>query len=336
VRESIVLATLIAALGAAPARGSGLPLIEHDTAEAYLPDFARTVWVTDASSATIPLVISAPLPGPATVVWNAWGDVTMNNGNLFLPAGATASGYQVTFGTAPGTPFYESWVYWPVDTYLVALSGVTVGPRFIMSLIRVAETGSAAAGAGGPAGAGLPSVAGGGPASGTCCLMEFLCLLTGSITWCSQVFHSADVLGTLTRYRDEVLAVTPDGQYYMNLYTTHSPDLIRASVKQPDLVGRIILAMEPWSDALLALVNGQGSGVTVTAAMRDSMLDVLDRLQQSGSPALASAIAFERQRLSLDTIAGLTMDQFQQQVETLGGPTSVEARSWGQIKALYR
>jgi hypothetical protein len=69
--------------------------------------------------------------------------------------------------------------------------------------------------------------------------------------------------------------------------------------------------------------------------MRDSMLDVLDGLEQAGSPALAAAIAAERQRLSLGTIAGLSMDAFQAQVEALGGATSVEARSWGMIKAMY-
>ena len=50
----------------------------------------------------------------------------------------------------------------------------------------------------------------------------------------------------------------------------------------------------------------------------------------------AQAIAFERQRLSLDTIAGLTLDEFQQQVETLGGTTAVTERSWGRVKSLFR
>jgi hypothetical protein len=94
---------------------------------------------------SLPLLLTAlaPVPGPATAQWNAWGDVVTGNGVLSLPTGAQASSYDVVFGSAPGTAFHPGWESWPVTTYVIAQSGVTTGPHNLMSLYRVAETGSA-------------------------------------------------------------------------------------------------------------------------------------------------------------------------------------------------
>jgi hypothetical protein len=70
--------------------------------------------------------------------------------------------------------------------------------------------------------------------------------------------------------------------------------------------------------------------------MQDDLLNLLQRFEAAASPGLASTLAFERSRLDLDSIAGLTMTQFQSQVETLGGPTAVEKRSWSDVKRRYR
>jgi hypothetical protein len=70
--------------------------------------------------------------------------------------------------------------------------------------------------------------------------------------------------------------------------------------------------------------------------MEDDLLSLLQTFQDVGGPDLAAMISFEKQRLELDQIAGLTMSQYQAQIESLGGPTSVEETSWGRLKALYR
>jgi hypothetical protein len=140
----------------------------------------------------------------------------------------------------------------------------------------------------------------------------------------------------LTRYRDEVLATTPEGQFYTALYEQHSLAMMRASVADPSFTVRAFLAHGPWIAAIDALVDGGGDGVLVTQEMEDDLLDLLSTFESHGSPELATVVATERQRLQLDTIAGLSMTQFQEQVETLGGTSAVAADSWGRVKALHR
>jgi hypothetical protein len=70
--------------------------------------------------------------------------------------------------------------------------------------------------------------------------------------------------------------------------------------------------------------------------MQDDLNAILDSFAAHGSPALAAVVTTERQRLHLDAIAGLDIGQFQDQIETLGGVSAVEERSWGQLKSMYR
>jgi hypothetical protein len=141
---------------------------------------------------------------------------------------------------------------------------------------------------------------------------------------------------TLRRYRDEVLDTTTTGRYYIELYASHSNDIIRAIAAEPNLAARLFLQREEWISGLDALVNGQGAGFTVTPTMQENLLDLLQSFESAGSPALAAMIAFERSRLRLESIAGLSIQEFQTQVETLGGPTAIGHRAWGDVKRIYR
>lgn len=140
----------------------------------------------------------------------------------------------------------------------------------------------------------------------------------------------------LRRYRNEILMSSAEGQFYANLYTQISPDLILAMVASPSLPIRIVSAMESWTSAFLSLADGQGAAAAVTQDMQDDLLSILQTFEEVGTPELASTLAFERKRLNLDQIAGLTIGEFQTQVETLGGPTSIAPMSWGRVKGLYR
>jgi hypothetical protein len=139
----------------------------------------------------------------------------------------------------------------------------------------------------------------------------------------------------LARYRDEILATTPAGQFYTDLYEQHSPDIMLGIASSPFLIVEITFAKEEWIAALEALVNGSGAQFVVTQEMQDDLLSILQTLEDVGSPELAAMIAFERERLALDSIAGLKMSQFQQRVDN-HGPVSVERSSWGRVKGLYR
>jgi hypothetical protein len=142
-------------------------------------------------------------------------------------------------------------------------------------------------------------------------------------------------LETLRDYRDDILAATTTGQYYVDLYAQHEVDAISALLGTPTLVFRVLEAQTEWIPALRSLVDGGGDGVTVTASMQTSLATVLDGMEANASPELAAALATERSRLQLDSIAGLTMDAFQQQIEDLGG-TPVRRATWSSLKSRHR
>jgi hypothetical protein len=142
-------------------------------------------------------------------------------------------------------------------------------------------------------------------------------------------------LDILQQYRDQVLATTPEGQYYTGLYEELSGEIGLALLSEPTFLYRVVAAKDEWIAAIGALVDGQGATAVVTPSMQASLNAILDELAENGSPNLASKIELERTRLHLDALTGMTMDEFQEQVETLGG-TPTERTSWGELKGRYR
>jgi hypothetical protein len=112
--------------------------------------------------------------------------------------------------------------------------------------------------------------------------------------------------------------------------------MMRTLVTEPSFVVRMVNASDDWTTAIGALVDGTGNQAVISQAMADHLNMVLDTFEGVGSPALPAIIAFERDRLELDSVAGMTMEAFQIQIEMLGGTTSVDELSWGRIKAGYR
>jgi hypothetical protein len=151
-----------------------------------------------------------------------------------------------------------------------------------------------------------------------------------------SISRSPSLLGTLRRYRDEILASTSVGQYYIDLHDSTSTAVIEAIFASPSLAIRTLRAVSPWVFVIEDLVDGNGDSAVVTPAMQSDLLTLLDAYATFGDPALASTIASERTKLQLDSIAGLTMTEFQDRIESLGGPQSVEPSSWSRVKATYR
>jgi hypothetical protein len=183
-----------------------------------------------------------------------------------------------------------------------------------------------------------PSAARGGDQNCvTCAWGALLCFLDISCDYVCGAFGSrGSSIVALQRYRDEILAATDEGQFYSNLYDQFSPHLFQAILAVPSLTARLFKAQGAWVDGIQALLDGQGGSFVITQQMEDDLLSLLQTFQDVGGPDLAAMISFEKQRLELDQIAGLTMSQYQAQIESLGGPTSVEETSWGRLKALYR
>jgi hypothetical protein len=143
-----------------------------------------------------------------------------------------------------------------------------------------------------------------------------------------------NVISVLRAYRDDVLAATEAGRFYIRLYDSLSPALLRATFRDPDLFFGLPNLGGEWIDAFDALSTGNGASVVVTPSMQANLTELLDRLEAVGDPELVQAIQRERTRLMLDAVVDLTMDELQNRVETLGG-VRTESGSWGRLKSRY-
>lgn len=330
VRIGLVLVLFTAAAARAESRATetrGVITASIDAADAYLPSNEGSYWVVSSPEVEIPIVLDAPAPGGDGFGVNTVSSLTPGLGTVIFPPGTTARTAARVFGDEAPVFFYPGWIArWGYFSLTSAGPGGAIGTPATLYLAWVAELAS--------------------PAQGKDCAWTFfeslLCALRVP-NFCPEGGRTTAPLGgadppglVLQRYRDEVLSTTQSGQYYAGLYDQLAIGAIRAIVAAPSLAIRILKSEDEWIPALAALVDGQGSTVTVSQTMQDTLLAILQSLEAAGSPALASALAFERDRLNLDGIAGLTMTQFQSQVVTLGGPTGVEKRTWGAMKDLYR
>jgi hypothetical protein len=300
--------------------GAGLPVVQYDLESCYVPALDQAFYVTTSPTFELPLVLSEPTGGFGQVSWMAYG-MTSYMGTVSFSGSQTTATYSLTFGDAPPYQFYPGWFAKRGLTYFVLPEGLEVGTIFVVTPVLVQNFS--------PGGAGDE------------CWWLFNCYLWWYTGWgkpgiCEPGTRGVDPYTALTRYRDEVLAATPTGQYYIDLYNQYSSDMILATVAEPDLLVRTYKAQDAWVAALQALVDGDGDAAVVTQQMQDDLNGILDSFAAHGGAALADVVTLQRQRLQLDSIAGLTVSEFQQQVETLGGPSAVEPQSWGRIKSLYR
>ncbi len=113
----------------------------------------------------------------------------------------------------------------------------------------------------------------------------------------------------LYRVRDEVLNQTVEGQHYINAYYAHSADLAQIMLSHPDLEEQGLDVVDLFTPNLQALVDGQGSSVTITAEQVQQLQAFLDALLPYASPEFQQAIAEERAQRPLEQLVGLTMDQ---------------------------
>jgi hypothetical protein len=141
-------------------------------------------------------------------------------------------------------------------------------------------------------------------------------------------------LEILGRYRDEVLAASPGGDYYIALYEDYSADVMAAVVREPTLFHRVAEVQELWVPAIAAQVDGAGASFIITADMQAALLDLMGKLETHGSPDLAQLVADFRTELDLENIAGNTAADLQDALDNNSMP--VERSSWSGVKALFK
>ena len=299
----------------------GTPTVQYDLADFVPEGSSQAIFLTGTPTFQLPLVLSEPTGGFGKVTWMAY-EMTASMGSVFFKGGQTHSGYALTFAAEPTFDLVPGWLLGKGLSYLILPQNLEVGDPYAVTPVYAKETG--------------------GRSSDEDCWVYFCCVVTeyalpdGEPGACEFGNPGSRGGGTLIRYRDEILTATEEGQYYIDLYYQHSLDMIRATVADPSLLLHVAGAQGAWLTALQALVDGAGGGVTVTQQMADDLNAVLDSFAAHGSPDLVDVVTTERQKLELDSIVGLTLNEFQEQIETLGGPTAIEPRSWGGIKSLYR
>jgi hypothetical protein len=99
-------------------------------------------------------------------------------------------------------------------------------------------------------------------------------------------------LGTLYQFRDKVMAGTPAGRKYINLYYRHGAEVTGILLRNADLRGRAALLIEKYLPAVKAMV-GQPGGQEMVLTARDvrQVEAFLDGVAGQGSPALRTDLA---------------------------------------------
>ncbi len=144
---------------------------------------------------------------------------------------------------------------------------------------------------------------------------------------------AVDTLETLRRYRDEVLAASPVGEYYVGLYENRSAEVMAAIIREPSLFHRANETLDLWLPAIAAQVDGVGDGFVITADMQAALLGLMDKLELHGSPELAQLVADFRVELDLEHVAGQTAAALQDALDD--NPMRDEPANWGDVKAIY-
>ncbi len=99
------------------------------------------------------------------------------------------------------------------------------------------------------------------------------------------------------RVRDEVLAATPAGQRYIDLFYAHNTQIVYHLLTVPSLWDPALNVLESWQPTLQALVDGQGRDAPLTQAQLQALDAFLSDLAAVADDGLRQVIADERTRI---------------------------------------
>lgn len=126
--------------------------------------------------------------------------------------------------------------------------------------------------------------------------------------------ESAELVALLTQVRDDVMAGTPGGDHLINLYADFSPELAKIILTRPELEQEGREVIDLFIPHLEALVEGKGDEIFITQEQVAAVASFLDHLSEASGEELQATIEKEQNRLHLDDLAGLTMEDAWNQV----------------------
>ena len=118
-----------------------------------------------------------------------------------------------------------------------------------------------------------------------------------------------DTTSLLFELRDEWMAGTPEGQRYIGLYESFSPEIATILLADPGLRDEGIATVERFVPAISALLSGAGGSVAISAEDMAAVDDFLAALSAVASPQLEDVIRLERERRPLGLFVGRTVDE---------------------------
>lgn len=121
--------------------------------------------------------------------------------------------------------------------------------------------------------------------------------------------NTADDLQLFYRVRDEILAQTPEGLRFIELYYNYSPEVIQLVQADPGLEAETRSLIQTWTPNLQALVNGNGDQVVITAEQVNATKNFTNHLSVNASPELKQAIAQTLAQHPLDPLVNKTMNE---------------------------
>jgi len=120
---------------------------------------------------------------------------------------------------------------------------------------------------------------------------------------------TVDNLELFYRVRDEILAQTPEGRRFIDLYTNYSPEVIQLAQAEPNLATEARLLIQLWTPSLQTLVDGNGDQAIVTAEQVNAAKDFVDHLSVNTSPELKQTIADILAQHPLDPLVNQSMNE---------------------------
>ena len=150
------------------------------------------------------------------------------------------------------------------------------------------------------------------------CFCIFNCFNNFSLL--SPATDSVD-LDLIYRLRDQVMKPAVDGNRYIEMYYTTTPEIARIlMVSHRNLWQEAVALVELWQDNLYSLVDGNGSTLIMRVQV-DAIQDFLVNLRAAGSTEFQQLIDAELGRIGLlDDYVGLTIAQAK--TKAIGQPTA--------------
>lgn len=134
-------------------------------------------------------------------------------------------------------------------------------------------------------------------------------LLVAQVDTVRAAINSLYAFNVYVRVETEIMQKTPAGRYYEALFWKHNDELMQIMNAHPEHMESLARAMILFVPELDALLNGDGDHAYVSSEHVDSLKAELDWFSSFGSPSLKGDIEREEERLTLDNMVGMTMNE---------------------------